>query len=48
MSGRGDQGSKQPVAECRSVGSRGPGFKTTCGRVSHCRVEGTRVQNNLW
>ena len=48
MSGRGDQGSKQPVVECRTVGSRGPGFKTTCGRDLQCRVEETRVQNNLW
>ena len=27
--------------------SRGPGFKTTCGRVSDFSVEGTGVQNHL-
>ena len=30
--GRGDRGSKPPVAERRTFRSKGPGFKTTCGR----------------
>ena len=30
--GRGDRGSKPPVAERRTFRSKGPGFKTTCCR----------------
>ena len=45
--GRGDRGSKPPVAERRTFRSRGPGFKTTCGRASDFSVEGTGVQNHL-
>ena len=34
------------MVECWTFQSKGPGFKTTCGRVLDFSVEGTGVQNH--
>ena len=40
-------GSRWSSGTASDFRSRGPGFKTTCGRASDFSVEGTGVQNHL-